>query len=200
MRKYIYIFLTGSLFACFFSSCASIVPVTDEIISQVGERVDSFQYYVSRTIVLNRTDNQTDGSIVKGKARIVNKMEKNKVTIKKSTPGVLLRYRDLNSESKGEYVLSVSFEEDDKYFLQFFRYNNRPNAHYNLAVTDNDNKILFYGGEPYQYSFPTKKSPLSLIGLGKQKVDGEAPYLLIKLNKKLIKKVNKRVAKGRTLK
>lgn len=110
-----------------------------------------------------------------------------------------MRYRKIYDNTR--YVLSVAFESDDNYFLQFTKYNDQRDSPYNLAVTDNSRKLVGYGPNIYQYSFPAKSPIRSWIGLGKEKqMDSATPYLLIKLNKKMIKNVNKRVAKGRTLK
>lgn len=201
MKKRVLYLLPGIISVCLFAGCASIVPITDDIIDQVGgkDQLKNFQYYVSRSIILDRTNDQTAAGIVKGKANIVQKIEKNKVTIKGSTPGIVLRYRTIYNDSR--YVLSVAFESDDNYFLEFTKYDDKRNSPYNLAVADNSRNLVAYGHEIYQYSFPVKSSMRSWIGLGKEKqADTAPPYLLIKLNKKMIKNVNKRVAKGRTLK
>ena len=200
MKKRLIYLSAGMLWVCLFTGCASIVPVTDDIIAQVGgeEQLKNFQYYVSRSVVLDRTENQTAAGVVKGKANIVQKIDKSKVTIKGSTPGVLLRYRTIHNGSR--YVLAVGFEPDDDYFLEFTKYDGREDSPYNMVVMDHPNKLVGYGREIYRYSFPVKSSVRSWIGLGKEKqTDTAPPYLLIKLNKKMIKNVNKRTAKGRTL-
>lgn len=201
MKKNLFHFSAVILCSCLFTSCATIVPVTDNIIEQVGgtDQLENFQYYISRSIVLDRTDNQTDAEIVKGKANIIQKIEKDKVTIKGSTPGVLLRYRTLPD---GRPLLFVGFEPDDNFFLQFVKYNNdnKRDSPYSLAVSNASDEIVAYGSDLYKYSFPTKRS-LRSLGLKKGgNIDLTPPHLLIKLNKKMVKNVNKRVAKGRTLK
>lgn len=201
MKKRLLYLSVSILCVCLLAGCASIVPVTDDIIDQVGgeDQLKNFQYYVSRSIILDRTDDQTAAGIVKGKANIVQKIEKNKVTIKRSTPGVVLRYRTIYNNTR--YVLSVAFESDDNYFLEFTKYDDQRDSPYNLTVADNSRNLVGYGREIYQYSFPAKNSMRSWIGIGKEKqTDSAPPYLLIKLNKKMIRNVNKRVAKGRTLK
>lgn len=192
MKKAFVSFSAVILCICPFTSCATIVPVTDNIIEQVGgtDQLENFQYYISRSIVLDRTDNQTDAEIVKGKANIIQKIEKDKVTIKGSTPGVLLRYHML---SDGRPSLFVGFEPDDSYFLHFVKYNN-------LVVLNASAGVVAYGSELYKYSFPTKRSLRSLGLKQGGNIDLTPPHLLIKLNKKMVKNVNKRVAKGRTLK
>lgn len=151
--------------------------------------------------MLDRTENQTEAGIQKGKANIVQKIDKDRVTIKESTPGVVLRYRTQRVLGSPRYMLTVGFEPDDDYFLEFMRYSDQQDSPYYMVVHNNDRKIVGYGRSIYQYSFPEKGSIRSWIGLGKVKqTDATLPYLLIKLNKKLIKNVNKRTAKGRTLK
>ena len=65
--------LTIIALCCLFYSCASIVPVSNEIIERVGgeTELDKFQYYISRGIVMDRTENETDAGIVAGQAKIV---------------------------------------------------------------------------------------------------------------------------------
>ena len=91
------------------------------------------------------------------------------------------------------YRLSIAFEADDNYFLDFQRRTSGSEIHY---IVTEKNDWVRYGDDYYQYSSPTKRE---WIGFGKTKTEAP-PYLLIKLNKKLIEKQKKRVAKGRKLK
>ena len=176
-------------------SCASIVPFTDNIAEQVGgeDQLDKFQYYVSRTIVLDKMESDSKASLSDGKAKLVNRIEKNKVTIKESTPGVVLDHsRNGMDGSSRTYILNVAFERDDDYFLKFKRRMVDDDKYY---IITGKNDWIYYGDGYYKYSSPVKRK---WFGFGEVKQE-DAPYLMIKLNQKLIKKEKKRTAKGRKL-
>ncbi|MCM1300722.1 MAG: hypothetical protein NC250_00025 [Alistipes senegalensis] len=197
-----YLFITG-LIAVICSSCASIHPVTDNIIQQVGgsEQLTNFQYYISRDIVLTRVEHEKDGNVTAGEAKINETIKKDKVNIKKSTPGVVLNswyYDNLKS-----HVLYVAFEDDDSQFLQFAHVKNaNPNAYYSLmnSIHLQSQQRIMYGDTEYSYSFPENSSILKKVGIKKTKNPyGETPILLIKLKKSQKTITTKRTAKGRKI-
>ena len=195
MKNLLLIFAVG--ISCLLGSCAKIIPFTDNIAEKVGgeENLSKFQYYISRTTVLDRTDDNTDATLKDGKAKFVRKIERDKVIINESTPGVVIKHNrvsSLDNTPSDTYRLSVAFESDDDYYLDFKR-RDKYNPLYFIVTSKND--WVYYGSDFYQYSSPTKRE---WLGFGKEKSE-EKPYLMIKLNNKLIEKQKKRVAKGRKL-
>lgn len=177
--------------SCILGSCASIVPLTNDIVEAVGgeDQLGNFQYYVSRTIYLDKVNDATNADLVEGKAKVVRTIERDHITIKKSTPGVVLNHK--RTTAFDSYKLSVAFEADDDHFLQFQRKSTSDKLYYILTRND----WVYYGGSAYKYTSPVQRE---WLGFGKEKKEVQ-PHLLIKLNRKLIEKQNKRTAKGRKL-
>lgn len=180
---------------CLLGSCASIVPFTDNIAAEVGgeTQLKNFQYYVSRTIVMNRVEDTTDANLVAGKANLVRVVERDKIDIKESTPGIVITHaRNNNLNNQNTFNLGVAFGESDDNLLRFKR-NGGNDPKYYIVTEKND--WVNYGGIYYKYSTPSKRK----WGLFGEEKKEPAPYLMIKLNKKLIQKQTKRTEKGRKL-
>lgn len=162
-----------------FSSCASIVPFTDNIADSIGgeERFKDFQYYVSRTVVLDKSEDNTDASLVGGKAKYVRTINKDRVTILRSTPGIMVTH-GIGRAKFGGYRLGVSFDTDDR-FLVFEKESKSQYAYYILPYDS-----AKYGNDVYSLSFPGS---------------GTRAHLLIKMNRREIRKQTTRTAKGRKL-
>lgn len=198
MNKVIYLFgvIVVSVLC---SSCASIVPVTDNIIKQVGgsSQLPNFQYYVSRGIALQKVEHERDGNVIAGQAKIVETVKRDNINIKESTPGVVLAY--IYSERLKTNVLRAAFEEDDDKYLRFAHLNNdNPNAWYCLVTQSSDR--IEYGDAMYDYSYLESSALLKKIGLKKKgNMYGNTPILLIKLKKRLNVQTTKRNAKGRRI-
>jgi len=203
--KTFYLLIAG-IITVICSSCASIRPVTDNIIQQVGgsDQLANFQYYISRDIVLTRVEHEKDGNVIAGEAKINETIKKDKVNIKKSTPGVVINYRYVNSLKT--YVLHVAFEDNDDQYLQFAHAKNaHPDAFYSLVNNHPQaQQRIFYGNTVYDYSCPENfsflKSFLKKVGIKKtENPYGETPILLIKLKRNQKTIATKRTAKGRRI-
>lgn len=189
--------LTIIALCCMFYSCASIVPVSNEIIERVGgeTELDKFQYYISRGIVMDRTENETDAGIVAGQAKIVNKTRQDRIKIKRSTPGVVIHSRfHPNIDS---YSLCVAFEADDDKYLQFVSYSG--GEVYALYTPIENENIVAYGTALYRYSPINTLIPPKKIETAAGYDYSDMPCLLIKLKKRDIIKKNRRTAKGRRI-
>lgn len=188
------------LLAVIMSSCARIVPVTSRIIEQVGgeEQLDRFQYYVSKKVKMERVQDTTDASVVRGKANIVNMTVEDKVLINKSTPGVVIASR--YGDNVAADVLYASFTDSDDRFLQFSNFGDKsPNAHFYLVSYDDGEYVLggdyvWYDSQLYDYETTHSILPSFLRG---NSID--EPKLLIKLKKKDRIDRNRRREKGRKI-
>jgi hypothetical protein len=88
------------------------------------------------------------------------------------------------SNNNGWYYIEVAFEEEDDKVIWFGKNNNDPQSNYILVYLENydtGEKWIDYGGERYEFNFH------------------DYPYLLIKMDQKLIETNTTRKAKGRTL-
>lgn len=199
MKTKVFYLLGFVVIAVFCSSCASVRPVTDNIIQQVGgsSQLPNFQYYVSRGIALRKVEHEMDGNVIEGQAKIVETVKKDNIDIKKSTPGVVIDY--IYSEDLKTHVLRVAFEEDDDKYLQFAHpHNNRSDAWYTL-VAQTDQRMV-YGDAMYDYSYPESFSILKEIGLKKKgNTYGDVPILLVKLKRSHNVMTTRRTAKGRRI-
>lgn len=193
-----YLFIPG-LIAAICSSCASIRPVTDNIIQQVGgnEQLANFQYYISRDIILTRVEQERDGNITAGEAKITETTKKDRIDIKKSTPGVVVH--SFYSPVSKSNILYVAFEEDNNKSLLFTHLKtSHPNTPYGLV--NGSSGTIGYGEAMYEYSCPEKFSLLKKVGIKKTKNQyGDVPILLIKLKKSQTVISTKRTAKGRKI-
>lgn len=197
MKKVFYL-LWSAAFALLYSSCASILPVTDNIIQQVGgsSQLPNFQYYVSRGISLHNTEQKMDGNVVGGQAQIVENIRKDRINIKESTPGVVIGY--IYSDALKTNILRVAFEDDDNKYLQFAHpNNNRSGAWYSLQANENS---IVYGNAVYDYSYLDSNPLLDKVGVKtKSNKYGSTPILLIKMKKQHNITKTKRTVKGRKI-
>ena len=186
-----YLFL--ALFAtCMFCSCAR--PLTDALITKwdAGDRLDKYQYYVSKTIHLDKKEIDKETDIDKGKAKMKTNISNERVTIGRSTAGLVLKY--VEGKFDGTYVVWVAFEDDDNRLLCFKRrYYNSGNDKYYI-VTNKDGRVQ-YGNDIYKYSSPVERE---WFGLGKVKAE-QTPYLKIKATESTHETWTSRKAKGRKL-
>lgn len=201
--KRFYSCIMVALSLALFCGCATIVPVTNNIIESVGgeSQLKNFQYYVSKNVLLNRSEQQSDGGLDdKGMAHLVNVTNKNQILIKATTPGVVVNYR-YNSSSSHNYLFAA-FEEDDSKYLMFVTVGNRNDSPYYLQTANNS--AVFYGDVFYNYSSPSSKVSSKVERLLPKKWRKEnsngLPCLMIKLNKKYIVNEESRTAKGRKIK
>lgn len=192
--------------SCLFCGCATIRPVTDSLIESVGgeSELKKFQYYISRDLVLDKTVRETDAGIAKGQAKFRETVQKDRINIGKSTPGVVLQYKSSANEN---YILYVGFDEkDDNKYLEFANLTNDREAPYFISTRKGYQQgYIPYGGEPYHFSLPDKFSSLKeqarkLKILKRAKYDdSKLPCLLVKLHKKSIIKKSKKTLKGRKI-
>jgi len=200
-RTSFFLFTIGAVLL--FDSCATIRPVTDRIIEDVGgeDQLSRFQYYVSRDIVLSRTESETDANVTQGRANIVRSTQRDQVNIRKSTPGIVVMHRPYQNGDASTYILGVAFEDDDSKLLMFAHPGkSSPNAPYRMVTSLTDKDRVVYGSGVYSYSFPDKWQVINnMLRKNRKRNDEETPCLLIKYKQKLISKKNKRTAKGRRI-
>jgi hypothetical protein len=143
---------------------APLVPITQSIINLAensGKRIDSFQYYISAPITLERNTTERSMEITylgEGLSHIKNSTEQ--ISIATGTKGVF--YKD--TKNPNSYVLEICFDNDNKKnTLRFMRYQQEPYFYLVCNRFDNGTPIITYGNEDY-----------TLI------VTGNTPYLLIR--------------------
>lgn len=191
--------------------CSIAKPMTkriDNAASLVG-KVDEFQYYVSRNIVLTKVQ-ETDfegGVHTKGNLKVTK--NRDVIQITSSTCGALLK---TTVYSDGTKAYNIAFEADNDNVLTF-KQNQLGNEKRIYLQYDNvKSHEVLYGGEWYVVEWA------GVEGLGKSKVRAKSdnffakiagffrgvpcdnkddPYLLVKMNVKIDEKEAYRKASGR---
>ena len=182
MKKFY--FLPVSMAFLIFAGCATKVPITTNIINEVGgvENTKKFQYYVSKTITLNLVAENTASTIEGGQLIRRSQTARDKIVIKGNLPGLV---RKGQSRTTAGFQLEVAFEEyAGNPMLKFGQYSNETAKDtYKLLYADPKSNTVTYGNDRYLVTYDNKKH----IG---------QPYLLIKMKKSETKSAKARKAKG----
>ena len=221
-----WVLVIGLSFGTVFVSCGSTQPMTEGIYkkaSSVGD-VRAFQYYVSRNIILTRTDDPVITGKVKGTGNINVSLTKNTFQITTSEEGELLKTEkvsdflysndntfvdpklfDKNDPALNWLVYHVAFEEDNDNCLIFIKQYENDERIYLLY--DPDTNAINYGGVAYIIDWGAgegfRAKTDNFFGKVKGKLQGVTsddenyPYLLVKMSEKLKEKENYRKASGR---
>ena len=161
--------ILGALIFLFLLGCKS--NLTRVVVNEVGaNNAALFQYYVSKTVVLERVANQSGIAAKTGTVRVMTKKIRDKIIITTCTPGVLDSW-----EIVGE-SLTISFEEGDSIF---FHLDDRTK---NFVLDPGE---INYGGEIYKITFSQKKV---------------RPFLKVRMLRQKINENNSRFVKGRKVK
>jgi hypothetical protein len=186
------------------SSCARIVPVTNQIIEQVGgkDQLEKFQYYVSKKIKMERTEKTVNADVIRGKANVIDYTLESSIIIRKSTPGVVIRSR----YGGGRFdILAASFTDSDERFLQFSNFgSSNSDAPYYLISMEGQKSgqpggsHVIYDNAIYSYKTSGRKlSDLKILSRFRKNKSINEPKLLIKLKKKDLVEKKRRREKGR---
>ena len=167
-----------------------IVPLTTAILYRLGENnrlpqnVDRYQLVLSGRILMENEYVQLQDSVEGGKVRFEDIHTRNSITIEDRTEG-----QGLNLEIfGGEIIISVSFETEDRYRLNFSAASGNSSDEFfylkfnparGIASADQKGSIE-YGGETYRLTYT-----------------GERPRLMIKLSQQDSLRLNSRTATGR---
>ena len=191
--------------------CKSTQPMTqkvDELASRVG-KIKNFQYYVSRNIVLTKTeDPDIVGRVnVDGKLKVT--LNKDYVQITSATAGALL---NTTTDEDGYKVYHVAFEEDNDNCLRFVQKSRDRESNIYLLYDDPQNHAVLYGGDVYivtwdglegmnsskaKAKFDNWSSKMKGALKGVTNDENDEPYLLVKMNVKVKEKEEYRKASGR---
>ncbi|MDR2662180.1 MAG: hypothetical protein LBC31_04205 [Treponema sp.] len=136
-----------------FLGCAAIKPMSASTITEYGlsdnpELFKSYQYFVSRDIVLTNTNVDVKTDIKSGQAFSNTNVERDVKQILSSTPGVAL---EVKVDNRGTWRLGIAFEPENDDLLWFY-YSNVDDCFY-LDYTDYDTGEIAYGGKKYIVSY-----------------------------------------------
>ncbi len=193
------------------SSCVHTKPMTKTIhrnASIVG-KVENFQYYVSRNIVLTKSENPDIIGKVAVKGSIKATYHKDVIQITSSTEGALLKWE---KDADGNIIYYVAFEPDNDNCLRFKQKTQGSEERIYLLYDDNETHAVNYGDEVYVVEWKGaeglkasrgKAQRDDKMGKFKGKFKGvvanetDDPHLLVKMNIKIKEKENYRKAAGR---
>jgi len=176
-------------FSMVFLSCASNIPITPNIISEVGgvENTPQFQYYVSKTINLERIAGANETKIEGGQLIRKSSTARDKITIPENLPGIVLTYAP---REPGGYALGVSFEDvEGDPIIAFGQYRKGNEQRYFILYDDPKNHIIQYGDARYVVHYEDDDD----------EDDDEYPCLLIKMQQSSSETSKARKASGRKL-
>lgn len=193
------------------ASCAKTRPMTKAIhntASRVG-RVDNFQYYVSRNIVLTKQEKTDIAGKVAVSGKIKATFNKDIIQITSTTRGVLLKVEKDENNNNRYYV---AFETDNDNCLCFVQRKEGDEERLYLLYDDLRTHSIHYGGEKYVVEWKgadglkasrRRAKRDNLIGKFKGKFHGvtadeaDEPYLLVKMKMKIKENEKYRKASGR---
>ncbi len=161
------------------SSCKNMVPYTDALRQKYNWTegdLKRIQFYTSDAFILQRKVIDGETRIQEGKIKTINGEKVEEIIIRSGTPGVLVQ------EASGK--LSISFEKNDSYFINFGK-NVNMNNRFSIAFSSLQNKVgtIIYNGTTY-YTAP--ESVAAILMLDMRRIDNS--------------ELNQRVAKGRKVK
>lgn len=209
-RKNIIIgFIIMSIFV--FNGCFSTQPMTKRIDNQASAvgKIINFQYYISRNIILTKTeDPEIIGKVaVSGELKVSSTKEIIQITC--STMGALLK---TETDAKGYTIYYVAFETKNDNCLRFVQKKEGNNERIYLLYDDEKSYAINYGNSVYIVewkgaeglkSSKTRAKTDNFFGKlkgifkGVKADDADNPYLLVKMKTKFEEKENYRKASGR---
>lgn len=129
-------------------SCSSTQPITkkkDQQASMVG-KIENFQYYVSRNIVLTKTKDPDIVGKVAGKANMELTYNKDVIQITTSTEGALL---STSVDYNGYKIYHIAFESDNDNCLRFVQKRKGDEELVYLHYDYPQKNAVVYGDEVY---------------------------------------------------
>ena len=192
-------------------SCYPAKPMTkkiDNAASMIGD-ISKFQYYVSRNIVLTKSNDPDIIGEIKTKGNLKVTKNKDVIQITSSTCGALLK---TTTSKKGNKIYHIAFEADNDNCLRFKQ--NKSGLEQKLYLQyDNPRKhAVYYGGDVFIVEWNgaenlNRSKAQAKIDNWFAKVRGffkgipndeqDKPYLLVKMNVKIDEKEQYRKASGR---
>ena len=206
-------FIIGSIIMLIFVlyGCSTTQPMTKRVDNQASAvgKISNFQYYVSRNIILTKTeDPEIVGKIaVSGQLKVTS--TKDIIQITSSTMGALLNTK---TDAKGNTIYYVAFEADNDNCLRFVQKKAGNDERIYLLYDDEKNYAINYGNAVYivewkgieglkasKFRAKADNSYGKLKGKfkGVTSDDKDNPYLLVKMKTKIKEKENYRKASGR---
>jgi hypothetical protein len=171
----------------------TLMPLTTSILQRLGDsdtiaskNITRYQLHLFGRVLLEREYTQSDTYVEAGKARFEDVHTRDTITINDQTEGQAIAIET----ARDAIVLSVCFEQDEKYQLKFTTISSDPDAYFYLDYYGYHDSISTIGDE---------KGLLEYDGLiYKLKYAGDKrPYLLIKLSQSETDRLNSRTAAGR---
>ena len=193
-------------FVYMIGGCASTQPMTQKIGEKAAAAGDvkSFQYYVSRNIVLTRSEDAIISAKVSTGAIEVTHT-KQIIQIASSTEGELLKTE--TDPQTGNTVYYIAFETENDNCLRFMQRGSGADEKVYLVYDDVATYAINYGGVAYRVEWEAgdglQARTDNLFGKVKGKVQGvntddaDQPYLLVKMSEKVTEKEDYRKASGR---
>lgn len=193
------------------TACKSTQPMTpkvDRLASKVGN-IQNFQYYVSRNIVLTKTEDPDIVGKVAVDAEIKLTYSKDYIQITSATEGALLK---TTTDENGYKVYHVAFESDNDNCLRFVQTTSGQESKIYLLYDVPQSHAVKYGNDVYivtwdgleglkktktKAKFDNWSSKLKGSLKGVKTDEEEDPYLLVKMNVKIKEKEEYRKATGR---
>jgi len=191
--------------------CSTTQPMTKRVDNQASAvgKISNFQYYVSRNIILTKTeDPEIIGKVaVSGQIKVTSTKEIIQIT--SSTMGALLK---TETDTKGHTIYYVAFETENDNCLRFVQKKTGSDERIYLLYDDERNYAINYGNAVYIVewkgieglkSSKTRAKTDNFFGKLKGKFKGvtsddkDNPYLLVKMKAKFKEKENYRKASGR---
>ena len=195
-------------------SCYPAKPMTkkiDHAASMVGD-INKFQYYVSRNIVLTKTNDPDIIGEIKTKGNLKVTKNKDVIQITSSTCGALLK---TTTSKRNNKVFHVAFESENDNCLRFEQNRSGSEQRLYLQYDIPSKNAVLYGGEVFVIEWSgnenlNKSKAQAKIDNWFAKVRGffqgipndeaDKPYLLVKMNIKVDEKEKYRKASGRKVK
>jgi hypothetical protein len=139
------------------AACSNLKPLTPALAGTIGENsLDRFQYYLSKTVTLNRVTNTSDTGDESTIGQITNRTIRDKIIISPSTEGIAV---------VAEERLGISFEEGDD--LLFFSSSVLAKGKYAIVFyylgNDLTRPLIDYGGVAYELGFAGSEYPYLLV-------------------------------------
>ncbi|MDR1029581.1 MAG: hypothetical protein LBL76_01760 [Treponema sp.] len=184
MKNALLMVLTLSILMVFVG-CASNIPITKNVIQEVGiDNTPEFQYYVSKTITLRLVAQKRETIIEDGQLIRRSSTERSTIVITGSLPGLTRGYqprKDGEGNPLDGHEIKIAFENyEGNPVIWFGQYRTGSEEKYYILYNDDSNRIIKYGNEFYSVHYR----------------GDEPPYLRIKMKQSARKKEQSRRASG----